>query len=206
MSFAGSILIRSFFYCVLSIIDFFLLLGTCSILRLIRISVNWTTWIIGSILILNSVLIFLSLFFPQLSPFQVTEAFLAALSFLIAVYTAGQWFTRHWYIQIKKRTTSRIVLWSKNALLFLRKHHEFFGWVVTFTALAHMANFLPTITTARQYEVITGFIALGILLISVILGLWIWYQKRTKKLPPKTVHTIHAALTITFFIALFFHM
>jgi hypothetical protein len=206
MSFAESMLIRSVFYCILSTIDFFLLLSAYGILHFLHISVNWTTRIIGSVLILTSVLVILSFLLPQLSPFRVTEALLAVLSFLVAVYTAGQWVTRQWYIQIKKRTKSRIVLWSKNALLFLRKHHEFFGWIITFTALAHMVFFLPVIASVREYEIVTGFIALGILVVSVLLGLWIWYWRRTKKSLPKTVHTIHAALTITFFIALFLHM
>ncbi len=209
MYLAESLLARSSVYTILATIDFFMLLGSYGFLRLIRISANWVTWIIGSLIILASTLLCLSLLLPQqqqLAPFRGTGNLLGALSFLVAVYTAAQWITRQWYVLIKKRTKSVIVTGSKYVLLFLRKHHQFFGWVITCAALAHMVFFLPVLNQVREYEVVTGFVALGILAISVVLGCWLWLLARMKKRAPKSIHSIHATLTIAFFVALFMHM
>jgi len=96
---------------------------------------------------------------------------------------------------------------ARTILLFVRKHHTFFGWVVTLTALGHMVAYLPVLSGVQQYEVITGFIALGILALSVLLGMWIWFQVTVRKQRmPQTVHTIHAILAIAFFVVLLLHM
>jgi hypothetical protein len=39
---------------IVAVIDFFFLIGSYGILRLLRISVNWVTWIIGTLIIMAS--------------------------------------------------------------------------------------------------------------------------------------------------------
>ncbi len=96
---------------------------------------------------------------------------------------------------------------KKNVLLFLRKHHQFFGWIVVAGAVGHMVFFFPILSTISVYEEVTGFIAIGILALSVILGMWLWIESSwRKRRMPKAVHTLHAALTIAFFLVLFLHI
>lgn len=209
MYFAESLLMRSILYTVLAMIDFFILVGSYGFLRLIRFSVNWATWLIGSLIILDSALLCLSFVLPQyLIQYRGSGRFLGVLSFLVAVYTAAQWVTRKWYIVVKKQAAAGIVQGTKSVLMFLRKHHQFFGWIVFCAALAHTAFFLPDVFRigVRNYEYITGFIALGILGISVVLGVWMWVRTRMRLRVPKTLHTVHASLTIAFFVVLFMHM
>src|SRR5439155_21699712 len=132
---------------------------------------------------------------------------LGLVSFLVAVYSASQWTTRQWYVRTRKRTISLLVKGSRNILLFLRKHHTFFGWVVALTAIGHTVYYLPILSQVRQYEVITGFIALGILALSVLLGMWMWLHVTVRKQRmPQRVHAIHSILTIGFFVTLMVHM
>ncbi len=206
MDFIQLLFARSFAYTIVATVDFFMLLISYGFLSLVRISARWVTWLIGSLIILDSVLLCLSFFFSQLAPFRQTGNLLGVLSFLVAVYTAAQWLTRQWYVLVKKRMKSILVTRSRQTLLFLREHHQFFGWVITCAALAHMVFFFPILTQVRAYEVVTGFVALGILFVSVILGCWLWFLARMKRRTPKSVHSIHAALTMVFFIVLFLHI
>ena len=209
MYFAETLLARSFFYTILATIDFFILLGSYGFLRLIHFSANWATWLIGSLIILDSALLCLSYIFPlHLIQYRRTENILGMLAFLIAVYAAAQWVTRKWYIIIKKQASAGVVQGSRSVLMFLRKHHEFFGWVIFCAALAHTVFFLPSVFSigVKNYEYITGFITLGILSISVVLGVWMWARTRLRLRVPKTLHNVHALLTIAFFVVLFIHM
>ena len=132
---------------------------------------------------------------------------LGVIAFLIAVYSASQWTMRHWYVRVKKHTVALLAKGSRDILLFLRKHHMFFGWVVTLTTLAHMVYYLPVMFQFQQYKIVTGFIALGALALLVLLGMWIWLQTAIrKKRMPKVVQTIHSALTIVFLVVLVLHM
>lgn len=91
--------------------------------------------------------------------------------------------------------------------MFLRKHHIFFGWIIGAGSIAHMAIFLPILTRISVYETITGFIAIGILGLMVLLGAWLWIQTALyKRRMPKIVHTVHSSLTIAFFLVLFLHI
>jgi len=209
MYFAETLLVRSVFYTILATIDFFILLGSYGFLRLIRFSVNWATWLIGSLIILDSSLLCLSFVFPQhLLQYRGSEKILGLLAFLVAVYTAAQWVTRKWYIVVKKQTSAAIVQGSRSVLMFLRQHHQFFGWVVFCAALAHTVFFLPSVFNigVRNYEYITGFITLAILSLSVVLGVWMWARTRLRQRVSKTLHNVHASLTIAFFVVLFMHM
>lgn len=203
------ILMRSVLMLILCGIDFIFLLGGYSILRVLHISVNWVTWIIGSFIIELSLAVCVAILIPGLVPMGVGRAgnLVGALSFFIAVYAASQWIIRQWYLNIKRRTGKWLVQASKNLLMFLRKHHQFFGWIVVADAIGHMVYFLPILPSMSGYEEITGFIAIGILALSVILGVWLWIESSwLKRRIPKAVQTLHSTLTIAFFVVLFLHI
>jgi hypothetical protein len=203
-----TILFRVIFFSILGTIIFFLLMGGYGVLRGLRIPVDWVTWIIGTLFMAASVLLCLSILLPNwFGEARISGNLLGLVSFLVAVNSASQWTVRRWYVSIKRRTTSLLVNGSRNILLFLRKHHVLFGWVVALTAIGHTVYYLPILAQLRQHEVITGFIALGILVLSVLLGIWIWLNVTVRKQRmPQRVHTIHSALAIAFFATLMVHM
>lgn len=204
-----TMLMRSVLLLILCGIDFAFLLGGYSVLRILHISVNWVTWIIGSFIIELSLAVCVAILIPALVPTGIGRAgnLVGALSFFIAVYAASQWMIRQWYLNIKRRAGKWLVQASKNLLMFLRKHHQFFGWIVLAGAVGHMVFFFPILSRMSGYEEMTGFIAIGILALSVILGVWLWIESSWRKQrTPKVVHTLHSALTIAFFVALFLHI
>jgi len=202
------VLFRLVLFSLVGVIAFFLLIGGYGILRALRIPTSWVAWIVGTLLIAASILLCLSILLPgQFGEARIPGNLLGLMSFLVAVNSASQWTTRQWYVHIGKRTTSLLVKGSRNILLFLRKHHVFFGWVVALTAIGHTVYYLPILLRVQQYEVITGFIALGILALSALLGMWIWLQVTVRKQRmPQGVHTVHSALAIAFFVTLMVHM
>jgi hypothetical protein len=206
---ADAMLMRLVLLLILCGIDFTFLLGGYSVLRVLHISVNWVTWIIGSFIIELSLAVCVAILIPGLVPMGVGRAgnLVGALSFFIAIYAASQWMVRQWYLNIKRRAGKWLIQASKNLLMFLRKHHQFFGWIVLAGAIGHMVFFFPILSRMSGYEEMTGFIAIGILTLSVILGVWLWIESSwRKRRTPKVVHTLHSALTIAFFVALFLHI
>jgi hypothetical protein len=204
-----SMLTRSMLLLILCGFDFCFLLTSYGVLRVLRISVNWMTWIAGSLIITVSAAVCLTIALPNLFPeqFKAGGNLVGAIAFFVAVYAASQWATRQWYRRVKKDASQWLRQSSKNVLMFLRKHHQFFGWVVGAGSLAHMIFFFPIMAHISLYEEITGFIAIGILVLIALLGVWLWIESSLrKKRMPKTVHTIHSALTIAFFIMLFLHI
>lgn len=204
-----AIVIRSVLLLILCGISFCFLLGGYGALRVLRISVNWITWIIGSFIIALSVGVCLAIIMPGVAPRLPAPGskLVGLFSFFIAVYAASQWVTRQWYVQIKRQAGKWLAQSSKNVLMFLRKHHQFFGWIVAAGAVGHMVFFFPILSRISYYEEVTGFIAIGILALIVLLGVWLWIESAwRKRRMPKGVHTLHAALTIAFFIVLFLHI
>lgn len=200
---------RSVLLLILCGFDFCFLLTSYGVLRVLRISVNWMTWIVGSLIITASVALCLAIALPNLLPGQAKESgnLLGALAFFVAVYAASQWTTRQWYLRVKKGAGQWLKQSSKNVLMFLRKHHIFFGWVVGAGSVAHMIFFFPILEQIDFYEEVTGFIAMGILALIVLLGAWLWIETTLRRRRmPKAVHTIHSALTIAFFVVLFLHI
>lgn len=188
-------------------IDLVFFIGGYGLLRAIRVSVNWITWVIGTMIIAASVVLCVSAVAPQLLTVnRGVGNFLGALSFLIAIYAALQWVARKWFVFIKTHTVAFIVKATRNFLMFLRKQHIFFGCLVAIAAIAHMAVYIPVLANGG-YEIITGFVAIGILAIIAILGAWMWVVTTVKKQRmPRTIHTIHSALTIAFLVALAAHI
>jgi hypothetical protein len=189
--------------------DFCFLLTSYGVLRVLRISVDWITWIAGSLVITASVAVCAAVLWPDLLPHQIRTGgnLVGLIAFLVAVYTASQWTTRQWFLRIKKGAGQWLKQASKNILMFLRKHHLFFGWVVGAGSVAHMVFFLPNLPRISSYELITGFIAIGVLALIALLGVWMWIETSLRRRRmPRVIHTIHASLTIAFFVALFLHI
>jgi hypothetical protein len=204
-----TIFTRSVLLLILCGFDFCFLLTTYGVLRTLRISVNWITWIAGSLIITASAAVCLTIALPNLlpGPFKASGNLLGVLAFFVAVYAASQWITRQWYLRVKKDAGQWLKQSSKNVLMFLRKHHIFFGWVVVAGSVAHMIFFFPILERISFYEEFTGFIAIGILALIVLLGAWLWIETTLRRRRmPKVVHTIHSALTIGFFVVLFLHI
>lgn len=204
-----SLITRSVLLLILCGFDFCFLLTSYGILRALRISVNWITWIAGSLILAASVAMCVAIALPNLfpAPLKAGGNLLGALAFFIAVYAASQWITRQWYLRIKKNSGQWLKQASRNVLMFVRKHHIFFGWIVGAGSVAHMIFFLPILQRISFYEEVTGFIAIGILALIVLLGAWLWIETSLRRRRmPEVVHTIHAALTIAFFVVLFLHI
>lgn len=201
------LLLHPIFCCILIVIDSVFFLGVYSTLRVLRIPVNWVVWIIGYLIIIASVILCYSISTPTYARYVGFGNILGIVSFLITVYSASQWASRHWYVYIKKRISSSFVQQSRNFFLFVRKHHTFFGWIVAIAAVAHMAVYLPTLSETRSYEILSGFIAIGILTLSVLLGIWIWlFTNIRKQSPPKLVHKVHSILAVAFLFSLAAHI
>lgn len=191
---------------VLSVIDFFCLLGSYGLLRLLHISVNWVTWIIGSCLIIVSTFFALSLLVPiGTAPDVGLSNLLGFVAFLIAIDSWGQWVTRRWYLVLKRLAVPWLATRIRNFFLFLRQHHQFLGWLVVITAVAHAVYFLPVLANVSRYEVITGFIALGLLGMGAGFGWWIELAVRRKRASQK-LRLLHFLLAIVFVLAFMLHI
>ncbi|HEY1352774.1 MAG TPA: hypothetical protein VGF67_24430 [Ktedonobacteraceae bacterium] len=194
---------------ILCIVDFGVLLAGYTALRLLRIPVDAVTRVIGSCILALSAAVCLGVILPGLLPRQFNKGgnVVGFLSFFVAVYAVNQWTLRQWYMRVKKRAGTWIMQSSKQALLFVRKHHLFFGWIAAAGAVGHLAFFVPILARLNLYEEITGFIAIGLLGMIILLGLWLWIETALRRRRvPVSVRTIHATLSIAFFVVLFLHI
>jgi hypothetical protein len=190
---------------ILGAINYGIFLFGYSILRWARISVNWATWIIGGLLILLSAANCFFVFMPdQFNTFRV-GGLLGFFSLFIGMYALAQWGVRTGYIWGKKRAIRFPVQAMRNLLLFLRKHHQFFGWLVLITAAAHALAYLPEYTRIASKWWITGLIGLALLGFLTGLGLWIERQVKLKRLSTKA-RLIHIITAITFFVVIYLHL
>lgn len=191
---------------ILSTIDFFCLLGSYWLLRLLHISAHWVTWIIGTCLIVVSTFYGLSLLAPIGVPPDVgTSNLLGFVAFLIAIDLWSQWVTRRGYLLLKKQQLSWVATRMREAFLFLRQHHQFLGWLVVITAVAHVVYFLPILANVSQYEVITGFVALAFLAVGTGLGWWIELAVRRKRASQR-LRLLHFLVAIAFVLAFIVHV
>jgi hypothetical protein len=206
MSIIHGLLQRSELVLILSTIDFFCLLGSYWLLRLLHISTNWVTWIIGTCLIVVSTFYCLSLLAPiGVAPDVGTSNLLGFAAFLIAIDSWSQWVTRRGYLLLKKQQLTWVTMRAREAFLFLRKHHQFLGWLVVITAVAHVAYFLPILANVSRYEVITGFVALAILAVGAGLGWWIEQAVRRKRASQR-LRLLHFLTAIAFMLAFIVHV
>lgn len=194
---------------ILCLVDFGVLLGGYAVLRLLRIPVDGVTRVIGACIVSLSATVCLGVILPGLLPRQFNKGgnVVGFLSFFVAVYAVNQWTLRQWYVRVKKRAGTWIMQSSKQVLLFLRRHHLFFGWIVAAGAIGHLVFFVPTLARLNLYEEITGFIAIGLLGMIILLGLWLWIETALRRRRmPASMRTIHATLSIAFFVVLFLHI
>ena len=132
---------------------------------------------------------------------------LGAASVGLGIFAAAQWLARQGFIAIKKRAKTVFIQPTRNFLLFIRKHHQFLGWLAVIAAATHMFGYLPNLFQNQFYEIVTGFIAIGILAVMALQGTWIWIDNSLRKHnTPKTIKTIHATLTLAFFVLLILHI
>lgn len=204
-----SIAARSVLLLIFCGIDFCLLLGGYGAVRVLHLPVNRVTRLIGSAIITLSLGMCLGMVLSDLAPrwLGIGSKAVGVLSFLIAVYAASQWATRQWYVRFKRQISRGLIRSARDFLMFLRTHHLLFGWIVAAGAVGHMVFFLPSLARTSVYEEMTGFLAIGILAVMILLGLWLWFTTVVRRQRmPKAIHTVHAGLAIAFFLALFLHI
>jgi hypothetical protein len=202
----NGLFIRFVVLVVLSVIDYVCLLGSYSLLRLFRISVRWVTWLIGISLIIVSIFFGLSLVAPVgVAPDIGTSNLLGFIAFLIAIDSWAQWITRRGYLALKNLKLQWAAKRVRGAFLFLREHHQFLGWLVVITALAHVVYFLPILARVSLYEVVTGFVALALLALGTGLGWWIELAVRKKRASQK-LRLFHLLVAIAFMLAFIVHV
>ena len=208
MNVAETIFTHSVLILVLSGLSFSFLLTGYGALRALHISVNWIAWIVGSLILATSAAMCLIIALIHVFPAQMKSSgnTIGGLAFVVAICSVSQWTMRQWYLRIKKDASRRVKQFSKDVLMFLRKHHVFFGLIVGLGSIAHMVFFFPILERYSLYEEVTGFIAIGILALIALLGAWLWVISLRKRPVPKPVQTIHTVLSIAFFLALFLHL
>ena len=192
-----SIAARSVLLLILCGIDFCLLLGGYGAVRVLHLPVNRVTRLMGGAILVLSLGLCLGMVMPDLAPrwLGVGSKAVGVLSFLIAVYAASQWAMRQWYVRFKRQIGKGLIHSARDFLAFLRAHHLFFGWIVAAGALGHMVFFFPSLARTSVYEEVTGFLAIGILALMILLGLWLWFTTAVRKQRmPKAIHTVHAGL------------
>jgi hypothetical protein len=204
----STLLDRTIMGCILIALDSACFVLGYGLLRFLHISADWVVWALGFVLIVASLALAYAYVTATLTSrdFHLSNTF-GEWSFYIAVFAAGQWIIRQWYLIVKKHTKAWLAQQSRLFLIFVRKHHSFFGWLVFAGAVAHMVVFLPNIAEEHGYEIVTGFIAIGILVLSILLGLWIWFVRSIRKQrPPKMIQTIHSWLSIAFLVVVVLHI
>lgn len=187
-----------------SLLDFFFIIGSYGVLRVLHIPVNWVTWVIGTILLVASGISSLLIFVPSQSAAFSGDALIGIVSFGIAIYSAAQWITRRWYLVVKKWAVPLLVVPSRNAFLFMRTHHQFFGWIVFATASAHALSYIFILNRISQLELITGLIVWALLALLTGAGMWIEDSIKSKHMS-KNARLFHIIIAIAFFIAFLTH-
>ena len=228
--------VRSLAFLALTVFSLVVFLGGYALLRLLKIPLHWVVRGIGGVILLVSVAFCIWILLTgaegpghdikTLSSAQMagmggrslvvsmlatifpgrTGTLLGALAVPIALYAACSWVVRQGYVLSKRRVWKRLSAHLRSLFLFVREHHQFFGIVVIVAALAHMMQYLPVLSHSDTYEIITGFVAIGVLGLMVILGLWVWIATLKKNVPPRIIRNTHAALTIIFLGALMLHV
>ena len=176
-----------------------------SILRWARLSVDWTTWIIGGLLALLSGANCLFLLVPsQFNTFR-TGGQLGYFSVFLGMYAFAQWGARAGYVWGKRPALHLSMQPVRHLFLFLRKHHQFFGWLVLVTAIGHTVTYLPIFTRIAPKWWITGILGLILLGLLIGLGLWIEREVRERRLSTRA-RLVHIVTAIAFFVVIYLHL
>lgn len=211
------LLLKSVAYLIFCGITCFLLVGGFHAFRLLRVPVDWATWTIGSFFILASTLTTIFLFVPQLapSPYGRLKYFaslveednntLGNLAVVLTFCAFSQWATSQSYRVLKTRTLDFLIRQVRQFLLFVRKHHQFFGWLVLTTATAHAISYAPNLNSINPIHLITGLVVWLILLFLCGLGQWMQWRRQIKKVSIKGPHLLHIVTALLFVATLLVH-
>ncbi len=187
------------------LLNFAFIISSYALLRFLHISADWVAWLIAALLIFLSVINSLLAFapYPSLYTFR-GDIIYGAFSLGVAVYSASQWIMRQGYLLLKRRAWSFLVRATRQVFLFLRAHHQLFGWVVLATATAHGLSYIFLIGRVSPEALISGVILWLILLILTALGLLIEYRIKQKRLA-RRARWLHSVLALIFFVAFLTH-
>ncbi len=178
-----------------------------SLLRLFHLPLDWILWMIAGYILLTSCLLAIPVLIHQSSLGSDYANGVGTLGFLVSVHAANQWPVRHLYVSMKKGPPAPITAPLRALLLFLRKHHQLLGSLTLLTALSHMIFYVPSLPDLELYKVATGFAALGVLLLLVLLGLWMVVKNRLYRKPiPRVIKNVHTFLGIVFLLSLALHI
>lgn len=192
---------------ILSAVDLTILLGCYAGLRMARISVKWPTLLIGwglaALMVWSSAAMLLH---PVFSRAYLTQSSLfGLLAFVVSVFSVAEWPSRQWYVATKGRVWRWLVAQSRAFFLYLRDHHQFFGWLTLLAAAVHTVLIFPELDRVSVVEVWTGMVALVVLALLTATGEWIAWATRVKRLP-KQARWWHLALTVIFILAFAAHV
>jgi hypothetical protein len=190
---------------ITAIIALCFLLVCYGCLRLLHISIRWTTWIVATLLFIVSgwfsvIVLLESQSLASLQSLAEQSNALGFGAFLILVYALGQWILRGWYRLVKQHTRSLLVRASRAIFLFFRQYHQLFGWIVLATATAHMLYFIPLLILQSHQDrlapsvLLTGALAWGLLVCLVGIGIWVERTIKARQLAKKAriVHFVTA--------------
>jgi hypothetical protein len=176
-------------------------------LRIARVPVKWPTLLMGfGLTALMLWTCFTLLLHPVFNRAYIGESSaFGILSFIVSVFTVAEWPSRQWYVGMKSRIWRWLARQSRTFFLYLRDHHQFFGWLTLLAATVHTVLLFPELNRVKVVEVWTGFAALVILAALTATGEWIAWATRNKRLP-KNARWWHLALTLAFILAFAAHV
>jgi hypothetical protein len=178
-------------------------LGFYGLVRLLRVPVNWITLIIGSFFILASLYLGMDSMI-QGHPDPGLSNSLGFLSYFIAIYAAGQWLARRWYLVAKRHTGRFLTRAARTLYLYTRAHHQFFGWLVAITASAHAIYFLVFSRESPPRWTITGIAAWAALGLLVLIGLYIDRVRRKRSI--RRIEPLHIGASLLFVVLFVVHV
>jgi hypothetical protein len=133
------------------------------------------------------------------------SALLAAAASLVTVYSVARWATRRWYITVARRVNRAAETRLRALVLWTRRQHGLFGWVILATATAHAVYFLPHLAQAPTLRVVTGVCAWILLTCLIAIGMYISRRAKAGR-PVRGMRPVHVGLAVAFVVALLVHV
>jgi hypothetical protein len=191
------------FLIVAGCIDALFFVASYGILRAVRIPVRWVTLAIGWLLIA------LSIGATVMLPFSATASSVGILmgvfSFGVGIFALGEWVARRWYVTVKRASLAFVTRTARNFYLFVRQHHNFFGWIVLITATAHSLAFLPLLGRISFGAVWSG--ALAWIVVTLLFGIGLIVDQMVKrKRRFAQIRLWHIGIALAFFAAIIIHI
>ncbi|MFI5274214.1 MAG: hypothetical protein ACHQ4H_14360 [Ktedonobacterales bacterium] len=204
MQVTNRLLVAADFLGVAVAVDLGVLLAGYGLLRLLRISISWTTWAIGGTIIVASAWLCLATFSQRL-PAPGDSNLLGFLSLAVTLLAAYELPTRRWYLRVKRGPMRAFAHWSRGVLGYLTRHHSFFGWVAIAAAVAHSAFYWPLLVGTASRQFISGIAALMLLALLTGAGIWIERAIRTRGLA-HSARLLHIVFSAAFVAAVLVHI